>query len=181
MRRVTQTETVKVDADGVILPGSSGNCFPACVASIFEVPLKDAPGAHGNVQKVRDWLALNFPGIGLVARDWTEPRDWVHHGGYWIATVVSSRFRERDCHHCTTDRRRRSRPEHGFYRREECPYCGGSGHSRGLHAIVMEHARRVWDPHPEADWYSEPQIVGEVFFTVEDPAKLAARVLPRRL
>ena len=182
MRRVTQTQLVHVDADGVMLKDSPpGNCFPACVASIFELPIDQAPGTRGNTQHVRDWLALNFPGIGLVSRDWNEPRDHVYNGGYWIATVLSTRFREPDCHHCTTDRRRKSKPEWDFWRRDECPRCEGTGHPIGLHAIVMEHANRAWDPHPEADWDSEPQIMGETVFTVEDPSRLAARVIPSRV
>jgi hypothetical protein len=181
MRRITQQKLVEVDEHGVRLPDSSGDCYPACIASVFEIPLDQAPGMHGNTQHVHDWLALNFPGIGIVSRSWTEPKAPYYRAGFWIATVISSRFREPDCHHCTTDRRRKSKPEWGFYRRDECPICDGTGHARGLHAIVMEHARRIWDPHPHADWDSEPRIVGEDFFVVTDPTRLVARALPTPL
>jgi len=177
MRRVTQQQLVEVDENGVILPDSRGDCYPACLASIFELPLSAVPGMGGNTRTVFDWLALNFPGIGIVSRSWMEPKAPYYRAGFWIATVISSRFREPDCHHCTPDRRRKSKPPY-FYRRAECPVCDGTGHARGLHAIVMENARRVWDPHPEADWTSEPQIVGEDYFVVTDPARLAARSLP---
>ena len=177
MRRVSQQRLVDVDEHAVRLPHSSGDCFPACIASLFEIPLDQAPGMGGNTQDLHDWLALNFPGISVVSRDWLEPKAPYFRPGYWIATVISSRFREPDCHHCTTDRRRKSKPP-WFWRRAECPYCEGSGHCRGLHAIVMEHARRVWDPHPKADWDNEPRIVGETFFVVTDPARLTARTQP---
>lgn len=177
MRRVSQQQLVDVDEQGVRRPESVGDCFPACVASIFEIPLDLAPGMGGNSQAVWDWLALNFPGIGMVVRDWDEPREPYHRAGYWIATVVSSRFREPNCDRCTPDRRRKSDPPY-VWRRDECPFCQGTGHGRGLHAIVMENAQRVWDPHPKADWDATPQIVGETYFVVTDPARLAARSLP---
>lgn len=172
---------VEIDENGLRKPDSSGDCYPACIASIFEIPLELAPGMNGNSQKVWDWLALNYPGIGMTVRDWHEPRDHVRNDGFWIATVISPRFREPDCHHCTTDRRRKSKPEHGFYRRDECVDCGGTGHGRGFHAVVMEYGRLAWDPHPKADWDTPLQIVGETLFTVTDPARLAVRTIPRAL
>lgn len=180
MRRVSQRQIVDVDESGVMKPGSEGDCFPACVASIFEIPLEQAPGRRGNTQEVWDWLALNFPGVGVVARSWQVPRDepeW--HQGYWIATVLSARFREPDCGHCTPDRRRKSRPDVGFFRRDECPVCDGTGHAVGLHAVVMEGRRRVWDPHPQADWDAPLRFMGEDFFVVTDPSRLTARGVPQ--
>ena len=63
-------------------------------------------------------------------------------------------------------------------RAESSPTGDGTGEPPGLHAIVMENAKRVWDPHPKADWDSELRIVGETLFVVTDPARLTARVLP---
>ncbi len=176
MRRVSQQQLVVTDERGVRTRDSSGDCFPACIASIFELPLKAVPGSGGNVTAVYEWLALNYPGIGVVSRSWPEPREPEYRQGYWIATVISSRFREPDCGYCASHVEESKPPFH--WRRDECPCCGGSGEAPGLHAIVMEHAKRVWDPHPDADWDSEPAFVGETHFVVTDPARLSPRLLP---
>lgn len=180
MRRVQQRRLIEVDERGVRKPESSGDCYPACIASIFEIPLGMAPGMSGNTQAVHEWLALNFPGIGIVSRHWDEPKEPYYRAGFWIATIISSRFREPDCHRCTTDRRRKSSPPY-WYRRDECPSCEGTGEALGLHAVVMENAKRVWDPHPQADWAAPLRIVGEDYFVVTDPARLSARAVPQPL
>lgn len=180
MRRVTQQKLVEVDERGVIKKGSSGDCYPACIASIFEIPLDQAPGQRGSTQEVWDWLALNFPGVSVVARSWIEPRDEPdRHEGYWIATVVSSRFREPDCQYCSVEREE-SDPGY-FWRRDECPACEGTGEARGLHTVVMEGSKRVWDPHPKADWDTPLRFVGEDYFIVTDPARITARLVPQPL
>lgn len=177
MRRVGQQRLVEIDEAGIRVPESQGDCYPACIASIFELPLELAPGYGGDSQAVWDWLARNYPGIGMVVRDWPEPREAPHHTGFWIATVVSTRFRERDCGWCHPARETSDPPR--FYRQDECPRCGGTGHGPGLHAIVMENTSPVWDPHPEAHGLAdEYACVGETYFTVTDPARLAARSMP---
>lgn len=179
MRGVQQTEMVDVDERGIIKPGAGGDCYPACIASIFELPLSQVPGRRGNRQEVFDWLALNFPGVGVISRHWTVPRDEPDfHQGYWIATVISRRFRMADCQSCIADRRRKSNPPY-FWRREECPACEGTGEELGLHAVVMEGRQRVWDPHPKADRDAPLQFRGEDVFVVTDPARLTPRVLPQ--
>jgi hypothetical protein len=176
MRRVRQQQKVAVDERGIRLPESRGDCYPACVASIFELPLEKVPGLGGNTQAVFDWMALNYPGIGLRSRTWVEPRDEPeYHAGFWIATVLSSRFREADCSYCRPDTETSDPP--WFWRRDECPACEGSGEMRGLHAIVMENRDVAWDPHPDADG-SPYRYCGEDFFIVTDPSRLAARPLP---
>lgn len=179
MRRVTQSVTVDIDERGIRVEGTQGDCYVACIASVFELPLEGCPGLGGNSQQVWNWLAANYPGVGMIVRDWTVPRDEPdRHEGFWIAHVLSPRFREPDCHHCTPDRRRRSRPPH-FWRRDECPACDGTGHSHGVHAIVMEHWRPVWDPHPHvAGLLDSYKYVGETVFVVTDPARLQPRTLP---
>lgn len=177
MRRVSQQKLLELDEHGRRVDGSSGDCYPACIASIFEIPLDQAPGANGNSQEVWDWLALNFAGIGIDVRVWDEPRDHVHHSGFWIATIVSPRFKDH-CYSCHPDRETSDPP---WYRRDECPRCDGTGWAPGLHAVVMENGKRVWDPHPEVDWDAPIEIIGETVFTVTDPARLAARVLPAPL
>jgi hypothetical protein len=69
VRRVSQKRLVQVDENGVRLEKSTGDCYPACIASIFEIPLRDAPGRNGSSQEVWDWLARNYPGVGMVVRD----------------------------------------------------------------------------------------------------------------
>lgn len=178
MRRVSQRQTATV-VDGIRVPDSPpGDCLPACIASIFELDLDDAPGLGGRNQQIWDWLALNYPGIGMAARDWLEPRKDVHHKGFWIATTVSPRYRESVCHYCNAVRAESEPPY--FWRRDECPHCNGTGQQRGLHAVVMEHGKLAWDPHPQATWPDELPIVGETYFTVTDPSRLTARVLPQR-
>jgi hypothetical protein len=175
VRRVSQKRLVEVDEHGIRVEGSAGDCFPACIASIFELPLELAPGMGGNTQALYDWLALNYSGIGCASRSWLEPKQTLNNG-FWIATVISPRFREPVCHNCSPERAASEPPF--FWRRDECPYCDATGHQRGLHAVVMEHGRLAWDPHPQAD-YSEPQVVGETVFVVTDPARLPARTIPR--
>lgn len=180
MRRVSQQTLVQVDDDGIRIPDTPpGDCYQACVASIFELPLPLAPGYGGNSQSIWDWLALNYPGIGMVARSWVEPKDPEYRQGYWIATIISDRFREPDCGHCRPENDKSEPPF--YWTREECPHCEGGGHQRGLHAVVMENRVRVWDPHPEADWDAPLRIVGETFFVVTDPARLSARTVPLEL
>lgn len=176
MRRVTQKTKVEVDERGVRLPGSHGDCVPACLASVFELPI-EVFGDRDDSQRLYEFLALNYPGVSvrvryLPFRTEEVPYNW----GFWLAGIESSRFKV-DCTHCKADQEA-SVPEHDFWRRDECRWCEGSGLKPGWHMIVMENRQRVWDPHPDADWDAPLSFVSETVFVVADPARLLARTVP---
>jgi hypothetical protein len=175
MRRVSQRFKVDVDERGVRKKGSFGDCVPACLASIFELPIETF-GDRDPGQKLYDFLACNYAGITHVTRYFKPTPDPPHHPGFWIAGVLSARFKE-ECHNCSPERET-SEPQWDFWRRDECPWCDGTGLAAGWHAVVMENRQRVWDPHPDVDWNAPVTYVSETVFVVGDPSKLQARTMP---
>lgn len=63
MRPVHQTKFGRPD----------GNCFAACVASVFEIPIEDAPDLSAGEQRGLHWLQ--------VVQEWLAPR------GLWYCDV----------------------------------------------------------------------------------------------
>ena len=60
---------------------TEGNCFPACLASLLELPLETIPNfchAYGHAHMAR------------TGRDWlTEARSWLHPRGWWYLEVAA--------------------------------------------------------------------------------------------
>jgi hypothetical protein len=121
-----------------------GNCVAACIASVFEVPLKTVTvPLGGSYAAVVDWTAINYPGLYPINVEW-DKKDWrplkdveppTPFATYWIASVESPR----------TD---------------------------GMHCIVMYGRNAVWDPHPRRDM-GFGDCGGMGYWIVKDPSKLA--------
>lgn len=109
------------------ITGTRGNCFAACLASIFEVPLEDIPDFHDGAendtpeavnlawwQNMRAWLRGR--GYGTILLTFTDPAQWqsLCLDGYHIVS-------------------------------------GKSGRAVGelLHATVWYDGKLVHDPHPD--------------------------------
>lgn len=79
-------------------PGSiPGNCFQACVASIFELPLEEVPhfvGDRGDewYMGFADWLAEKYNMEPVVIPTGSNATFWAH--GFYIATGESPRDHE---------------------------------------------------------------------------------------
>lgn len=161
-----------------------GDCYRACVASIFEVAYEETDGiTGGDSQTLTDWVRRRYPGVGMSYRmlgdtwkdvetldSWRQWPESHYEPGYWIATVKSKRIPDREIYGCGCGERTPGGDP-------DCRWCGGKPDTRfmgiqwGLHAVVMRHGVCVWDPHPERDKGFGP-FCGATFFRVEDPAKL---------
>lgn len=182
MKPVTQTRGYENDS-------FRGNCFPACIASIFELPLPAVP--RYDTQHVYNWLRRRYPGIGMKRIVYFKPHpkypfEYVDiakakppdHPGYWIATVESPRFTTL-CHRCFGKKRIKvylkddgHLPEkERVSRRERCFACKGKGREIGLHAVVMQGNKLAWDPSPKRDM-GIGRFRGETLFYVNDPSLL---------
>ena len=161
-----------------------GNCYAACVASIFEVPIESLPELHGREDAaLNPWLDVHFPGITVVSQSIvpTEGGDWNPAGlgmSYWIACVESPRFTE-DCrYHVAAG----GTPHPPFwYDRDECPHCGGTDTRPGFHAVVARGRDVAHDPHPDVEgyhWDYNGRLCGGTWFVVDDAARLIARRVP---
>ena len=76
--------------DQTILDNSKGNCWAACLASIFEVPLESIPGPSGVAEEFwpdyHAWLnARNATVVSLGRGEWIPD-------GFVIGSVMSPRF-----------------------------------------------------------------------------------------
>jgi hypothetical protein len=98
-------------------------------------------------------------------------RDWPtnhYEEGFWIATVYSHRIPDVETFGCGCA----SRVPGGD---PDCKWCHGEPDKRpmgiqwGLHAVVMQHGRLAWDPHPERDKGFGP-FAGATTFRVVNPA-----------
>lgn len=79
-----------IPVDQTIFDNKRGNCWAACVASIFEVPLESVPWPNGNDDDFwptyHSWLnERNATVVSLTRGEWI-PR------GYVIGSVMSPRF-----------------------------------------------------------------------------------------
>ena len=79
-----------IPVDQTIFDNHYGNCWAACLASIFEVPLESVPWPNGNDDDFwptyHAWLnERNATVISLTRGDWTP-------SGYAIGGVMSPRF-----------------------------------------------------------------------------------------
>jgi hypothetical protein len=118
-----------------------GNCFQACIASIFELPIEDVPDWNANgegrwLDLYDVWLAER--GLAMVCVDvHTDTfREFSYHDKisvYWIAGVKSPRI-------------------------------------SGSHAVVMENHKMVWDPHPQRDMGIRELIDCTFFVPLDLPA-----------
>lgn len=148
-------------SDYSVEPPVRGNCFAACVASIFERPLADFYDVY-DYQGLCRWIKAAYPGVGARSRwhatddpdrrgtqdDWIDPvplgsvvpDSSVPGALLWIATAKSPRI-------------------------------GKTAYGPGLHCVVMRGAEMVWDPHPHRE-----QGVGNQYamtwFEVVDPGRL---------
>jgi hypothetical protein len=157
-----------------------GDCLRACVASILEVEYEDVPDFNGMSQPLNDWLKSVAPGFAAPYRyltslgheetldDWKSWPTSHYEEGYWIATVYSHRIPDYMEYGCGCV----ARVPGGD---PECKWCHGDPGSRamgivwGLHAVVFQHGRLAWDPHPERDKGFGP-FRGVTRFVLADPA-----------
>lgn len=165
-----------------------GDCWTACVASIFEVPYETLPDLNANRQSslLAEWLGLHYPAITLRSRDYVPfdaERDVdqlrkIAPPGFWIASVESPRFSEKCLYHASET----GTPEPPFwYDPAECPHCGGTGERPGFHAVVCRRDEVVHDPHPEVEgvgWSYNGRLCSVSWFEVTDPGRLVPRRLP---
>jgi len=87
MKPVFQTDFTKI----------SGNCYPACLASILEIPLKNVPIFHGDnwCHNYDDWLRdyskgnLGLSDVSLLSGE----VPYIPDGFYAIAAIPSSNFK----------------------------------------------------------------------------------------
>jgi hypothetical protein len=100
-----------------------GNCFQACLASIFELPLEAVPDWNANgegrwLSIYDDWLAERGLAMAMVYVQDNAYREFPYNGRrevIWIGGFKSPRL------------------------------------ERGEHACVMVNHKMVWDPHPQRD------------------------------
>ena len=77
--------------------GSRGNCFTACLASLFEISIEDVPNfydeAGDDAEKwwgaVRDWLRIR--GFGLMNLELKDDADLSKFEGYFLVSGKSAR------------------------------------------------------------------------------------------
>lgn len=164
-----------------------GDCMRACYASILGLPLEAVPDMEGYNSNFTAWISQVLPGVQLVNRDVSgsrgsheEPDSWkawpTHHyePGYWIAGVYSYRIPDVEEFGCgCVERVPGGDPE--------CEWCHGEPGKRsmgirwGLHAVVMQNGRCVWDPHPERDKGFGP-FRSAITFGIADPQVYAETV-----
>jgi hypothetical protein len=165
-----------------------GDCWTACIASIFEVPYETLPDLNSNRQSslLTEWLALHYPGVVMRQRDHVPFDAEDDHvalrkiapPGFWIASVESPRFTEECRFHVSGE----GTPLPPFwYERDACPHCGGSGERPGFHAVVCRSDLVVHDPSPDVTgygWEYNGKLCSITWFEVTDPARLIPRALP---
>lgn len=158
-----------------------GDCYRACIASLFEVDYELVPELRGDTHKLHEWLSEVAPGVRVQHRIlgdlWKEPetldswRQWpaTHHEfGYWIATVKSSRIPDLQRFGCGC-------ADDAGVGDPSCKWCHGKPGERsmgiqwGLHAVVMRNRDLAWDPHPLRDGTVGP-FRGAETFHLDDPA-----------
>lgn len=138
MKPVTQTVT-----------GRQGNCYAACLASMFEIDIDEVPDFHRGVLQdmeqteinriwnlnVRWWLRDTF-GMGVIVLTFTDAAQWENLWlqGYHIVSGTSPR-------------------EAGL-----------------LHATVWHEGKMVHDPHPEPQGTLDLQVIDMLYPL--DPSKL---------
>lgn len=139
-----------IEVEQTITLPPHGNCMQACLASIFELELEDAP-TIGGIGAGEYWRIID---------EWLEARGWwVAHGdiegaetpsvwwrGYWIAAVLSPG-------------------------RHEWPEEFRDG---GLHAIVMRDDAIAWDPSPKRERGHDGYVHGNPLMPL-DPARFELR------
>lgn len=166
-------------------PEYRGNCYQACVASIFELAIDMVPDLHGRGDSLlQHWLDVHYPGVAVRSRDVvpldprTEQFTLPVGQGWWIATVQSTRFVE-PCNYHVVEGGEPMPPY--WYHALECPHCGGNGDRPGFHAIVCRGNKVEHDPHPDCggyDWSYVGKLVGVTSFEVSDPSRLSVRLTP---
>lgn len=168
-------------------PPYRGNCFAACVASVFEVPIEVLPELHGRQDSaLMEWLHIHYPGVAVRTRDHVPfdadddwPKGLYPPSGFWIANVQSPRFTE-DCTAHTRDGGEPMPPN--WYDIADCPHCEGTGTRPGFHAVVARFGEVAHDPHPDVTgygWEYNGKLCGITWFEVTDPGRLIPRRVPQ--
>lgn len=74
-----------------IVSNGIGDCFPACMATVLQLPLEVLPNDHSPAWH-NIWAAfLSQFGLDLI---YGSPKDAIWVGGFWIATVKSINYKE---------------------------------------------------------------------------------------
>ncbi len=114
-----------------------GNCYSACLASIFEVPLADTPQGLGRdpigaIRRINDWLAPR--GLSLVAHTYDARKAWLPPADPWV--ILQGRSPRGEFLHATVGRG-------GEVIHDPHPSRGGLvGHKREVHLFVTPEERR---------------------------------------
>jgi hypothetical protein len=123
--------------------GPRGNCYSACLASLFELTLDEVPNFFDGVDgydttsqwwgSVRKWLAEKGFGIISISLSLPNGYEWLeNYEGYFIVCGMSNR---------------------GLY-----------------HATLWNYGKMCYDPHPDQTGLLEPDSV-DLLYPL-DPAKL---------
>lgn len=131
-----------IQVEQTIFAPPLGNCYAACVASIFEVPLSAVPHPTADEGTDKDgWARYTarmhrefFVPRGLAEITFPAPDNRWHPMGYAILGALSPRFEGE------------------------------------LHAVVTLDGRIVWDPHPGRDQEVGERRDWTIFY-VTDPAE----------
>jgi hypothetical protein len=126
MKRVTQTRLHDPTATY-----GTGNCFAACIASVFEVEISDLPdemerlreydGDH-NCDAAKEWA---------WAQHWTDMSDWAKERGFGLLHLLGNEGS-------------------GQLHAGIC-LIGGAGPRGFSHSVVGRGRRIIWDVHPTRD------------------------------
>lgn len=89
--------------------GHQGNCFSACLASIFELPLETIPNFHTLASDNKEWHAAvrkwlsqyGFSYLSLNLKDADDEELQALLPGWHIVCGVSARHPDGDVHHAT--------------------------------------------------------------------------------
>lgn len=99
--------------------GEKGNCFEACIASFFDIPINDVPNL--NAYEEGEWLEkLN---------DWLRPQGLVYFEGRILYGEMDEFFRDKDFYYIAIGPTIRS--------------------AEILHAVIGRKGKTLFDPHPD--------------------------------
>jgi hypothetical protein len=134
-----------------ILTAPGGNCFSACIASIFEIPdVNDVPNFCYEVPAGDDWM--------FVASMWCIKRF-----GLGLLTIRVPNLPEYE---------KDSRYTEQFFGRSSAYVIAGIKTARGpLHAVVYKDDEMVHDPYPGGSLMVGRVVDWTIFFAV-DPLRL---------
>ena len=100
--------------------GDKGNCFEACIASFFDMDIKDVP----------DFNAYEEGGVWMRhLNNWLAPQGLVYFEGRIPHTEIEEFFRDKDFYHIMIAPTMRS--------------------SEICHAVIGRKGKMLFDPHPD--------------------------------